>query len=64
MGKPLSPFERAVVQKRNDAQAAENAAGKQRHQQKVDGFYDRMAEQMEPIVHAQLRAEGRGRKYF
>ncbi len=60
----LTARNREKVLSRNARQTAENADGKKRHERKVDGFYDRMAEQMEPIVHDALCREGQGRKYF
>lgn len=60
----LNSRDREKILSRNAKQAAENADRKAKHDRTVDGFYDRVAEQMEPIVHDQLRKEGQTRKYF
>lgn len=60
----LSSRDREQVLTRNARQAAENADRKKSHDRKVDGFYDKMAEKMEPIVHDHLRQEGQVKKFF
>lgn len=56
--------QREISERRNLAQAKENAERKKNHDRKIDKFYDNLAADMEPIVHAQLRKEGQTKKFF
>jgi len=60
----LDSRQREAIFSRNAKQSEQNAERKKQHEDVKNRFFDKKAEQMEPIVWNHLRQEGQIRKNF